>query len=121
MYKGIHAEVLHLTKFDECSDLSKTYLGKTDMTRETKIKEEKSPISGQGYTVGKLLDNTECHNTVRYRSKQVIMSKSYYLRCKTLHALPKFMSKAQRIQVWNGQCVSVLFIIPVIADTWSQI
>ena len=29
---------------------------------------------------------------------------------------PKFSSKTQRIQVGNGQCVSVLFIIPVIID-----
>ena len=33
-----------------------------------------------------------------------------------LHSLPKFASRTQRIQVVNGQCVSVLFIIPVIVD-----
>ena len=33
---------------------------------------------------------------------------------KSLHSLPKFVSKIQRIQVGNGQFVSVLFIIPVI-------
>ena len=42
------------------------------------------------------------------------MSKSYYMRCKSLHSLPKFTSKTQRIQVGNGQLASVLFIIPVI-------
>ena len=36
--------------------------------------------------------------------------------CKSLHSLPKFDSRTQRIQVGNGQCVSVLFIIPVIVD-----
>ena len=36
--------------------------------------------------------------------------------CKSLHSLPKFASKIQRIQVDNGQFVSVLFIIPVIVD-----
>ena len=30
--------------------------------------------------------------------------------------MPKFASETQRIQVGNGQCVSVLFIIPVIID-----
>ena len=30
--------------------------------------------------------------------------------------MPKFASKTQRIQVGNGQCVSVLFIIPAIVD-----
>ena len=44
------------------------------------------------------------------------MCKLYYLRCKTLHALPKFSSNMQRIQVGNGQYVSVLFVIPVIID-----
>ena len=44
------------------------------------------------------------------------MSKSFYLRCKSLQSLPKFASKMQRIQVGNGQCVSVVFIIPVIID-----
>ena len=44
------------------------------------------------------------------------MSKSYYVCCKSLHSLPKFASKTQRIQVGNGQFVSVLFIIPVILD-----
>ena len=44
------------------------------------------------------------------------MSKSYYLQCNTLHALPKFSSNMQKIQVGNGQYVSVLFVIPVIID-----
>ena len=44
------------------------------------------------------------------------MSKSHYLCCRSLHSLPKFASKMQRIQVGNGQFVSVLFIIPVIVD-----
>ena len=34
----------------------------------------------------------------------------------SLHSLPTFASKTQRIQVHNGQFVSVLFIIPVIVD-----
>ena len=38
------------------------------------------------------------------------------MHCKSLHSLPKFASKTQRIQVGNGQCVSVLFVIPVIID-----
>ena len=42
------------------------------------------------------------------------MSKLYYMHYKSLHSLPKFASKTQRILVGNGQFVSVLFIIPVI-------
>ena len=44
------------------------------------------------------------------------MSKSHYLYCKSLHSLPKFTSRTQRIQVGNGQFVSVLFIIPITID-----
>ena len=44
------------------------------------------------------------------------MSKSYYMRCKSLHALVKFASTTQRVQVGNGQYVAVLFVIPVIVD-----
>ena len=36
------------------------------------------------------------------------------MRCKGLHALPKFTSNTQRIKVGNGQYVGVLFVIPVI-------
>ena len=58
-YDGIQAEISQMTKFDESTDLSTTYLGKTDMTREHVIKaEERFPISGQGYTNGKLLDQS---------------------------------------------------------------
>ena len=42
------------------------------------------------------------------------MSKSYFLRCKSLHSLPKFTSTTTRIQVGNRQYVSVLLVIPVI-------
>ena len=83
MYEGVHAEVMYTNRFDENSDLSTTYLGQTEMTRETKIKvEEKIPISGQGYTLGKLLDGTECQILLDTGASKSHMSKSYYLRCK---------------------------------------
>ena len=44
------------------------------------------------------------------------ISKSFYMCCKSLHSWPTFASKMQRIQVGNGQFVSVLFIITVIID-----
>ena len=44
------------------------------------------------------------------------MSKSFYMHCRSLHTLPKFAASTQRIEVGNGQCVSVLFIIPVIIE-----
>ena len=61
MYEGVHAEMIYTNRFAENSDLSMTYLGQAKMTRETWIKaEERFPITGQGFTLGKLLDETEC-------------------------------------------------------------
>ena len=48
------------------------------------------------------------------------MSKPHYQHCKSLHSLPKFTSKTQRIQVGNGQYVSVLFITPIIIAIHSH-
>ena len=108
---------VYASKFDENSDLSTTYLGKADMTRNTKIKaEERFPITGQGFASGKLLDGIECQILLDTGATKSYVSKLYYLRCKTLHALPKFSSNTHRIQVGNGQYVSVLFVIPVIVD-----
>ena len=109
--------MLSTTRFYENSDLSTTYLGRIDMTRASKIKvEEKFPISEQGYTVGKLLDGMECQIHLDTGASKSFMSKSQYIRCQSLHSLPKFVSKTQRIQVGNGQYVSVLFIIPIVID-----
>ena len=117
VYEGIYAEMVYANKFNENSDLSMTYLGQTKMTRDTKIKaEEKFPITGQGFASGKLLDETECQILLDMGATKSYMSKSYYLQCKALHALLKFSSNTQRIQVGNGQYVSVLFVIPVIID-----
>ena len=38
------------------------------------------------------------------------------MHCKSLYTLSKFAATMQRIQVGNGQCISVLFIIPVIIE-----
>ena len=117
VYEGVYAEMVYASKFNENSDISTTYLGQTKMTRDTKIKaEERFPITGQGFASGKLLDGTECQIFLDMGATRSYMSKSYYLQCKILHALPKFSSNTQRIQVGNGQYVSVLFVIPVIID-----
>ena len=42
------------------------------------------------------------------------------MRHKILHALPKFASNTQRIQVGYGQYVGVLFVIPVIVDVYGH-
>ena len=113
----IQSEIVSTTRFDENSDLSTTYLGKSDKTRNDKLKAQESfPLSEHGYTLSKLLDGTEHQLLLDTGASKSFMSKSFYMGCKSLHSLPKFASKTQRIQVVNGQYISVLFIIPVIID-----
>ena len=75
--------------------------------------EESFPISEQGFVIGKVLNGEECQILLDTGASKSYTSKSYYLRCKVLHNLPKFASKTQRIQVGNGQYVRVLFVILV--------
>ena len=82
------------TRFDKTLDLSTTYLGKINMTHNKKLMvEERFPISKLGYTVGKLLERTECQILLDTGASKSFMSKSYYLCCKALYLLPKFASK----------------------------
>ena len=114
-YDGVQSEISQETRFDESTYLSTTYLGKVDQTRKSVIRADESfPISGQGYTLGKLSDKTECSILIDMRASKSYMSKSFYMRSKTLHALPKFAPTTQRIQGGYGKYVAVLFIIPVI-------
>ena len=53
------------------------------MIKNSKIKAEESfPISEQGYTMGKLLDRTECQVLLDTGDSKSLMSKSHYLHCK---------------------------------------
>ena len=114
-YEGVKTEIVDTIRFDKNSDLSTTYLGRIDMTRDKDlIVEQRFPISKSGYTVGKLMDGLECQILLDTGASKSFMSKSYYLRCKALHSL--LASKMQRVQVGNGQYVSVLFIILVIVE-----
>ena len=60
IYEGIHSDIVSSNRFDENSDISTTYLGKTENKEiQDKLKAEESfPISENGYTLGRLLDGT---------------------------------------------------------------
>ena len=117
IYEGIHLEVVSSNRFDENSDISTTNLGRVDKENQHKLKAEESfPISEHGYTLGRLLDGTEYQLLLDTCASKSFMSKSLYMGFKSLHSLPKFASKTQRIQVGNSHCVSVLFIILVVVD-----
>ena len=94
VYDEIYAEVVMTSRFDQNVDLSTTYLGRIDMKREEVMKAEESfPISEQGFVMGKLLNGEECQILLDTGASKSYMSKSYYLRCKSLHNLPKICLK----------------------------
>ena len=124
IYEGIHSEIVSSSRFDGNSDISTTYLGKIEnRENENKLKAEESfPLSENGYTLGRLLDGTECQLLLDTGVSKSFMSKSFYMQCKSLHTLPKFASTSQRIQVGNGQCVSVfIYNTSNYRHTWTQI
>ena len=91
VYKDLQSEIVITTRFDENSDLSMTYLGRSNKARNNKLKAEESfPISEHGYTLGKLLDGTECQLLLDTDASKLFMSKSFYMTCKSLNSLPKF-------------------------------
>ena len=110
VYDEIYAEVVTTSKFDENVDLSTTYIGRIDMKREEVMKVEKGfPISEQGFVMGKLLNGEECQILLDTGASKSYMSKSYYLRCKALHDLPKFASKNTKNSSWKQSvCRSIV-------------
>ena len=122
VYEGIQSDIVSSSRFDENSDISTTYLGKIEgKESQDKLKAEESfPISEIGYILGRLLDSTKCQLLLDMGASKSFMSKSFYMQCKSLHTLPKFAATTQKIQVGNGQCIGILFIIPVIVKIHGQ-
>ena len=80
IYEGIHSEIVSSNRFYENSDLGTTYLGKVDKGNQHKLKAEESfPISNHSYTLGRLLDGTECQLLLDTCASKSFMSKSFYM------------------------------------------
>ena len=80
IYDGIHAEAVSCSRFDGNSDIRTTYLGRADKEIQNKLKAEESfPISEHGYTLGRLLDGTECQLLLDTGASKSFMSKSFYM------------------------------------------
>ena len=118
VYEGIQLDIVSSSRFDENSDISMAYLGKTGQEEsQDKLKAEESfPISESGYTLGRLLDGMKCQLLLDTGASKSFMSKSFI--CTVSHCTPYQNSwlAHKKIQVGNGQCISVLFIIPVIME-----
>ena len=81
IYEGIHSEIVSSNRFDENSDISTIYLGRTETkNNQNKLKAEESfPISENGYTLDRLLDGTECQVLLDTGTSKSFMSKSFYM------------------------------------------
>ena len=80
VYEGIHSEVVSSNRFDENSDISTTFLGRIVKENQHKLKAEESfPTSEHGYTLGRLLDGTECQLLLDMGASKSFMSKSFYM------------------------------------------
>ena len=80
IYEGIQSDIVSATRFNENSDLSKTYLDRVDKGSNGKLKAEESfPILEHGYTTSKLLDGTECQLLLDMGASKSFMSKSFYM------------------------------------------
>ena len=91
IYEGIHSEIVSSNRFDENSDISMIYLGRVEKGNQYKLKAEESfPTSEHGYTLGRLLDGTECQLLLVMGVSKSFMSKSFFMQCKSLHSLQKF-------------------------------
>ena len=61
IYEGVYTEAISTGRFDEDTDLSTTYLGKVDMTRDTEVKAEESfSMMARGYPKGQFPYGTDC-------------------------------------------------------------
>ena len=118
VYEGIRSDIVSSSRFDKNSNITTTYLGRVEHREsQDKLKAEVSfPISENGYTLGRLLDGTKCQLLLDMGTSKFFMSKLFYMHCKSQHTLPKFATTTQKVQVGNGQCIGVLFIIPVIVE-----
>ena len=98
LYEGIQSDILSSNRFDENSDISMTYLGKIgqEESQNTLKAEESFPISENGYTLGRLLDDMKCQLLLDTGAGKSFMSKSFYMCCKSLYPLPKFAAMMHR-------------------------
>ena len=92
-YEGVKSEIVDTTRFDKNSDLSMTYLRKINMTLNKNLMvEQRFPISKLGYTLSRLLDETECQilldtgASINYLCpNHIIYAVKPYIHCQNLH------------------------------------
>ena len=107
---------LHDTKsFQDNRDISTTYLGKENITREDEFLPELSfPINVKSHTEGKIVGGNKLGMLLDTGASESYMSKAYYMKNPQLHSLPRYKTHIKNLQVGNGHKVATLFVVPVI-------
>ena len=101
--------------FNECTDLSTTYLGKKDISiTDVFFANCEFPITKHCHAWGQIGNDTQVCILLDTGASKSYLSKDYYLAHPHLHKLPKFVSVTKGIKVGNGEVVSTLFVIPLI-------
>ena len=109
--------------FNECSKVTTTHLWRKEPESSAKTfrLEGEIPLPHNCVTEGSLPDGTKMRILFDTGATRSFMSKSFYMRNRQLHTLPKFTSPCKAIMVGSGQCMSVLFVIPIITSIGSQV
>ena len=106
IYEGIHSEIVSSNRFDENSNISTAYLGIVDKENQHKLKAEESfPISEHGYTLGRLLDGTECQLLLDRDVSKSFMSK--HSICDVSHSTP-YQNLFQKHKGYKLEMINVL-------------
>ena len=102
--------------FNQCSEVTTTHLWKREPGSTTKVfgLEGDIPLPHNCITEGSLPDGTKIRILFDTGATRSFMSKNFYMKNRQLHSLPKFTSPCKAIMVGSGQCISVLFVIPII-------
>ena len=84
--REFHSKIVSSNRFDENSDISATYLGRIERENQDKLKAEDSfTISENGYTLGRLLDGTECQILLDTGASKSFMSVILHVMQVTAH------------------------------------
>ena len=92
---------LHDTKsFHDNRDVSTTYLGRGQITRDDKFHPQLSfLITSNSHTYGKVIGGNRMDILLDTGASKSYMSKAYYMRNSNLHALPKYETHIKSLQV----------------------
>ncbi len=115
-FEEVHSQLTSGKQFDDTSDVSTTYLGKTcTKIREFHI-ENQIELSANSTAQGTLLDGTPIKVLFDTGASKSYMPKKFYDSHPNLYQLPKFHVNGKGIIVGNGETVPILFVIPVLVD-----